>query len=179
LNPKTTYSEQELVARLQQRNAQAFSYLYDNYSGALFGVVQAIISDKEVAADVLQNVFVNIWRRIESYDASKGRLFTWMMNIARNAAIDELRSKSHRDGKRTIPLPESEAFAGLESGPGLEDAGLKKMIGKLKTEWKVLIDLFYFQGYTHEEISALLGIPLGTVKTRIRSALIQLRTMIN
>ena len=78
MNLNTTYSEQELVALLQQRNEKAFSYLYDNYSGALYGIVNAVVTDKEVANDVLQNVFINIWRKIELYDASKGRLFTWM-----------------------------------------------------------------------------------------------------
>ena len=74
LNLKTTYSEQELVALLQQRDENAFSYLYDNYSGALFGIVNAIVTDKETANDVLQNVFVNIWRKIESYDACKRKI---------------------------------------------------------------------------------------------------------
>jgi RNA polymerase sigma factor (sigma-70 family) len=178
LNLKTTYSEQELVALLQKRNGQAFSYLYDNYSGALYGIIHAIVTDNEAASDVLQNVFVNIWRRIDSYDAMKGRLFTWMLNIARNAAIDELRSKGYRDSKKTQSLPENAELAGAVSGPLADDVGLRKVLGKLKDEWKVLIDLSYFQGFTHEEIAKILGIPLGTVKTRIRSALIQLRTMI-
>ncbi len=166
------------MALLRQRNGQAFSYLYDNYSGALFGIIQAIVTDRETAADVLQNVFVNIWRRIESYDEMKGRLFTWMLNIARNAAIDELRSRGYRDSKKTGPLPEKDELVAGVSGPALDDVGLKRVLGKLKAESKLLIDLSYFQGFTHEEIAKMLGIPLGTVKTRIRSALIQLRTMI-
>jgi RNA polymerase sigma factor (sigma-70 family) len=106
LNSKTTYSEQELVYLLQQRNEKAFGYLYDNYSGALYGIVNAIVTDKELANDVLQNVFVNIWRKIESYDATKGRLFTWMLNIARNAAIDEVRSKGFRDSQKNTDYTE-------------------------------------------------------------------------
>ncbi len=104
MNLQLSYSEQELVALLQQRNEKAFSYLYDNYSGALYGIVNGIVTDKEIANDVLQNVFVNIWRKIESYDASKGRLFTWMLNVARNAAIDELRSKGYRDSQKNKSL---------------------------------------------------------------------------
>ncbi|HRG93075.1 MAG TPA: sigma factor, partial [Chitinophagaceae bacterium] len=96
MNQTTTYGETELVALLQERNGQAFSYLYDNYSGALLGVIGGIITDRDLAGDVLQNVFVNIWRKIDLYDPSKGRLFTWMLNIARNAAIDEVRSRSYR-----------------------------------------------------------------------------------
>lgn len=178
MNPKTTYSEQELVALLQQREAKAFSYLYDNYSGALLGVISGIISDREIASDVLQNVFVNIWRKIESYDPSKGRLFTWMLNIARNAAIDEVRSKGYRDAQKNQPIADNAELPGAVTGPSVDDVGLKRVLSKLKDEWKELIDLSYFQGFTHEEIAKMLSLPLGTVKTRIRSALIQLRTMI-
>ncbi|HMK24560.1 MAG TPA: sigma-70 family RNA polymerase sigma factor [Chitinophagaceae bacterium] len=178
MNSKTTYSEQELVALLQQRNEKAFGYLYDNYSGALYGIVNSIVTDKEIANDVLQNVFVNVWKKIESYDASKGRLFTWMLNIARNAAIDELRSKGYRDSQKNQPLGENVDVAGAVTGPAIHDVGLKKVLTKLKADLRVLVDLSYFQGFTHEEISKALNIPLGTVKTRIRTALIQLRTMI-
>ncbi len=166
------------MALLQQRNEKAFGYLYDNYSGALYGIVNSIVTDKDIANDVLQNVFVNIWRKIESYDASKGRLFTWMLNIARNASIDEIRSKGYRDSQKNQSLSENVDFAGAFTSPAIADVGLKKVLTKLKSELRILIDMSYFQGFTHEEISKALNIPLGTVKTRIRSALIQLRTMI-
>jgi RNA polymerase sigma factor (sigma-70 family) len=178
VNLQTSYSEQELVALLQQRNEKAFSYLYDNYSGALYGIVNGIVTDKEAANDVLQNVFINIWRKIESYDASKGRLFTWMLNVARNAAIDELRSKGYRDSQKNNSLETGAEIPGAVTGPAIDDVGLKKVLTKLKGELRVLVDMSYFQGFTHEEISKALNIPLGTVKTRIRSALTQLRTMI-
>ena len=164
---------------LQQRNEKAFGYLFDNYSSALYGIVNSIVTDQESANDVLQNVFVNIWRKIESYDASKGRLFTWMLNIARNAAIDEIRSKSYKDAKKNQSLAENVDIAGAVSFQVRDDIGLRKMLSKLREEWRVLVDLSYFQGFTHEEISKALNIPLGTVKTRIRAALTQLRTMIS
>jgi RNA polymerase sigma-70 factor, ECF subfamily len=180
LNAYTKYSEQELVALLLQRNSQAFSYLYDNYSPALFGIISQIVPDRELASDVLQEVFINIWKKIGSYDDTKGRLFTWMLNIARNAAIDKVRSRSYQDSLKNQPLSENVNNTAPESaiGPQVADIGLKKMINKLKDDYRVLIDLSYFQGFTHEEIAKMLNIPLGTVKTRIRSALIQLRTMI-
>ena len=178
MTSKITYSEQELVALLQQRDQKAFAYLYDNYSAALYGIVNSIVTDKESANDVLQNVFVNIWRKIESYDASKGRLFTWLLNIARNAAIDEIRSKGHKDSLKNQSLSENVDLAGSVTGPAIDDVGLRKVLSRLKGDLRVLVDLSYFQGFTHEEISKALNIPLGTVKTRIRSALIQLRTMI-
>ncbi len=166
------------MALLQQRNEKAFGYLYDNYSGALYGIVNSIVTDKEIANDVLQNVFINIWRKIESYDATKGRLFTWMLNIARNASIDEVRSKGFRDSQKNQSLSETVNIPGAITGPAVDDVGLKKVLSKLKGELRVLVDMSYFQGFTHEEISKALNIPLGTVKTRIRSALTQLRTMI-
>ena len=178
MNSKITYSEQELVALLQERNESAFGYLYDNYSGALYGIINSIVTDKEIANDVMQNVFVNIWRKIDSYDASKGRLFTWMLNIARNASIDEIRSKGFRDSQKNQSLSDNVDFAGVSTAPVIEDVGLKKVLTRLKGELRILIDMSYFQGFTHEEISKALNIPLGTVKTRIRTALIQLRTMI-
>ena len=180
LSNNTRYSEQELVSQLLKQNGQAFSYLYDNYSPALFGVINQIISNKEVAADVLQDVFVNIWKKIGLYDDTKGRLFTWMLNIARNAAIDKLRSRSYPDSLKNQPLTENVNTIKANSvvNPQQNDIGLKKQVGKLKEEYRVLIDLSYFQGFTHEEIAKILNLPLGTVKTRIRSALTQLRTMI-
>lgn len=163
---------------LQERNEKAFSYLYDNYSGAIFGIINSIVTDKDIANDVLQNVFVNIWRKIESYDTSKGRLFTWMLNIARNASIDELRSKGFRQSQKNQSLNDNVDIPGASNDPVIEDVGLKKILAGLKSEWSVLVDMSFFQGFTHEEISKILDIPLGTVKTRIRSALSQLRTML-
>jgi RNA polymerase sigma factor (sigma-70 family) len=181
LNTPATYSEQELVALLKQRTDHSFSYLYDNYSGALLGVINAIVSDHEIARDVLQEVFVNIWRKIGSYDSAKGRLFTWMMNVARNAAIDKIRSRGYQDSLKNQSIPDSADIAGMTRSatlPQVTDTGLKNVLTKLKEEHRVLIDMSYYQGYTHDEIAKILDIPLGTVKTRIRSALTHLRTMI-
>ena len=168
-----TYSEQELVSLLKSRDAKAFSYLYDNYSGALLGIISQIIEDMDMSNDVLQEVFINIWRKIESYDPVKGRLFTWMLNIARNASIDVLRSKAYQNNRNQQEI--SESFTGGFSTMKVDEIGLKKVLGQLKNEHRVLIELAYFKGYTHEEISEIEEIPLGTVKTRIRNALLQLR----
>jgi RNA polymerase sigma-70 factor (ECF subfamily) len=172
---KLTYEEHELVSSLRQKNEEAFSYLYEHYSGALYGVIKQIVTDAELGNDVLQETFVNIWRRIDSYDETKGRLFTWMLNIARNAAIDKTRSKGFQQSQRQIPLDGDVIQPSVR--PGVDDYGLKRLILKLKDEQRLLIDLSYFQGYTHEQIATALHIPLGTVKTRIRSALTQLRAL--
>lgn len=164
---------------LNEQDNDAFNYLYDNYSGALFTIINQIVPDKDMSGDVLQEVFINIWKKINTYDASKGRLFTWMLNIARNAAIDKIRSKGYRDNQRTQPILETESSGmTMRSNPVVSDVGLKKVLTTLNEESRKLIDLSYFQGFTHQEIAKMLGIPLGTVKTRIRTAIIQLRTMI-
>jgi len=163
------------VASLRKKDEEAFGYLYEHYSGALYGVIKQIIGELELSNDVLQETFVNIWRRIESYDENKGRLFTWMLNIARNAAIDKTRSKGFQQSQRQMPLDGDVIQPSVR--PEIDDYGLKKMIFKLKDEQRLLIDLSYFQGFTHEQIATALHIPLGTVKTRIRSALTQLRAL--
>jgi RNA polymerase sigma-70 factor (ECF subfamily) len=179
LNSNIKYREQELVSLLLQQNGQAFSYLYDNYSPALFGIINQIIPDKNISADVLQDVFINIWKKINSYDETKGRLFTWMLNIARNAAIDKIRSRPYQNSLKNQPLTETVNTLTANSvvNPQVNDIGLKKLVNRLKPEYRELIELSYFQGFTHEEISKLLNLPLGTVKTRIRTALTQLRTL--
>ena len=174
----TTYTEQELVLALKERNNQAFGFLYDNYAGALYSIIKQIITDNnELASDVLQEVFINIWRKIESYDQTKGRLFTWMLNIARNASIDTLRSKSYQNSQKNQELPDNvyKAVANQTTQQNVDNIGLKKVLEKLKAEHRVLVELAYFKGFTHEEIAEMMAIPLGTVKTRIRNALLQLR----
>ncbi len=163
---------------LKERNNQAFGFLYDNYAGALYSIIRQIITNNdELAGDVLQEVFINIWRKIETYDQTKGRLFTWMLNIARNASIDTLRSKSYQNSQKNQELPDNvyKAVTDQTTQLNVDNIGLKKILEKLKPEHRVLVELAYFKGFTHEEIAEMMAIPLGTVKTRIRNALIQLR----
>jgi RNA polymerase sigma factor (sigma-70 family) len=172
---KILYNENELVQLLKQRTAAAFSYLYDSYSGALYSVILSILQDKELANDVLQEVFIKIWRQIEQYNPDKGRLFTWLVNISRNASIDTLRSKSYHTQKQNRELKETVYSAAGVTNIDTDKIGLRKIVNNLKDDYKVLVELAYFQGYTQDEISKALNIPLGTVKTRLRSALIQLK----
>lgn len=173
-----TYTEQELIQALKARDEQAFSYLYDHYSGPLYNIILQIVRKTEVAGDTLQEVFINIWRKIDSYDPLKGRLFTWMLNISRNAAIDMLRSKNYQNSLKNQEITENVYSIDHASQPSYDQIGLMKVLGKLRPEQRVLIELAYFKGYTQEEIAEIEEIPLGTVKTRIRNALIQLRELI-
>jgi len=165
------------VSLLKSRDNKAFSYLYDNYSASLYTIIAQMVNDMEVANDVLQEVFINIWRKIESYDPVKGRLFTWMLNIARNASIDTLRSRGFQNTRKNQSLQDKKDWplAAKPDWRSIDNIGLKRTVERLKKEHRVLIDLAYFKGYTHEEIAEIEDIPLGTVKTRIRNALMQLR----
>lgn len=174
------YSEEELVALLQNKDQQAFAYLYDNYSAALNGVIYRLVEDRELAEDILQEAFVKIWNNFASYDTSKGRLFTWMLNITRNLTIDTLRSKGYKKQAK-ISSDENSVSNFTDDNRMAErfDAlGLRKQLVNLKPEQRSIIDLAYFNGYTQDEISKELGVPLGTVKTRMRSAIIELRKLL-
>jgi RNA polymerase sigma factor (sigma-70 family) len=172
---KLKYSEEELVSALKRNERTAFEFLYDHYSGALFNIISKTLRDEERAADVLQESFLKIWKNIASYNPEKGRLFTWIMNIARNGAIDAARVEGRKPAMDDI-----ENKAVLNERDVYEDSltsssEMKAIVNMLRPERKILIDMAYFQGYTHEEISEELSIPLGTVKSRIRTALQELK----
>jgi len=173
-----TYTEQELIQALKARDEQAFSYLYDHYSGPLYNIILQIVRKTEVAGDTLQEVFINIWRKIDSYDPLKGRLFTWMLNISRNASIDLLRSAGYKNNQKNRELTENVYERDSVTQINTDNIGLAKFLEKLRPDLRVLIELSYLKGYTHEEIAQIEDIPLGTVKTRIRSALLQLRELL-
>jgi RNA polymerase sigma-70 factor (ECF subfamily) len=169
--------ESTLVAALKERQTDAITYLYDNYSNALFGVIDRIIQSEEISNDVLQEAFVKIWKNIDGYSREKGSLFTWMLNICRNTAIDETRSKQFKKQLQNQNIEDSVHSVNQSEQVQMkvDHIGLKEVIAKLKPEQKLLVDKIYFEGYTQEEASKEFNIPLGTVKTRIRAAIIQLR----
>lgn len=174
--PASTYEEAELVLLLKQQSQDAFTYLYRNYSAVLFGIVKKIIPDEATAQDVLQEVFVKIWNNIGQFNPGKGRIYTWMLNIARNAAIDKLRSKGEiMKGK--IRGGEDAVYngIGLNTEQAVDTIGLRGLVAGLKPEYQAIVELAYFKGYTLDEIAKTLGIPLGTVKTRMRHAMQLLR----
>lgn len=177
MNNGIIYTESDLVLLLKQRNEMAYSYLYDNYSGSLYAIILNIVPDRELANDLLQEVFIKIWKQIDSYDPLKGRLFTWMLNISRNASIDAVRSKSYQQSQKNRELTQ-QADNANSVHTNTDKIGLRAIVNKLKDDYKVLVELSYFEGYTQDEISKMLKIPLGTVKTRLRNALIQLKQVI-
>lgn len=178
---KISLSEEELVSALKRQDTIAIKALYDMYSGALLGVISRIIQQTEVAEDLLQETFVKIWNSSGSYDASKGRLFTWMMNVARNLSIDKLRSKDFKNTNKNQDIENNVDFIDQQKKVSFnaDTLGVKELVTKLKPDLKEVLDMVYFKGYTHVEAAEELNIPLGTVKTRVRMAIIELRKNFN
>lgn len=167
------------MARLKNRDRAALETLYDNYSGALYGAILRIIRQQDLADEILQDVFLRIWDKIDSYDASKGRLFTWMLNVARNLAIDKTRSKEISQQSKTGDI---ENFVGVidrkESGAiAVEAIGLSEILNKLPDEQRFVVEHLYLKGYTQSELAEESGVPLGTIKTRLRLGMIELRKL--
>ncbi|WP_089331744.1 MULTISPECIES: RNA polymerase sigma factor [Hymenobacter] len=165
-------TEDLLVQRLRDRDEGAMTIFYDKYSSALYGVILRIVKKEELAEDVLQEAMVKIWHAFPSYDAGKGRLFTWVMNVCRNLAIDKIRSRQYRVGSRTQPIEESAALRqAAEPTFRPEHIGLQEMTRQLNPEQRQIVDLLYFGGFTQSEVAEELNLPLGTVKTRARAAI--------
>ncbi len=175
MKEKIQYNHDDLVILIKNRDQRAFAYLYDNYAKALFGVIFSIVEDVEESEDLLQKTFLKVWDHFDSYDASKGRLYTWMLNISRNIAIDYKRSKQHKNKNQNVDQNVYTLNTICTEDNSIDTIGLKKVVENLKSEHLILIELAYYNGYTQEEISKELNIPIGTVKTRIRKALLILR----
>lgn len=169
-----------LISQLQAGNEKAFERLYNLYSQSLYGIIYNIIREEKVSEEVLQDVFLKIWNNASSYDPAKGRFFTWILNIARNASIDRLRSKDFKNRSANL---RSENFAEIleaqSNAVGKIDAiGLQKYLDKIGPVCKRLIDLLFFKGFTQKESAEELDIPLGTVKSRNRVCIDKLRAHI-
>lgn len=175
---KHVYTEEQLIALLSSKDQKAYSYLYDNYAAALYGMIMRITGDCDGASDILQDSFVKIWGNIGQYDPAKGRLFTWMLNITRNMSMDYMRSAEKKKKDKTNSLEPGTDVEGNETYVNVDHVGLNKVLANLKEEYIVVIEMAYFQGYTQDEISKALDIPLGTIKTRARSALMKLKQIL-
>lgn len=166
-----------MIAALKQQDKAAFQHLYMHYKGALYTVILQTIPNAEAASDVLQEVFVTIWRNIDKYDAAKGKLFTWLHTIARNTAINTLRSRNFRDSQQNVSLQNLvyNADLGESYQMNVNQIGLRKQVALLRPDFREVVELAYFNGMTREEIAEALNLPVGTVKSRLRNALMELR----
>jgi len=166
-----------LVQKFKQKDNAAFEKLYNMYAENICGVINTIVKNNDRANELCNDVFVKVWEKSDMYDSSKGRFFTWVLNIARNAAIDEVRSKSYKKDKKNLSV---DYFVGIlhdneNLDSKMDTIGVLKLVKNLKDKCIQLIEMLYFNGYTQKEASEELKIPIGTVKTRNRSCISQLR----
>jgi RNA polymerase sigma-70 factor (ECF subfamily) len=171
----------ELLKAIVARDEVALAQLYDRYRVILFGLLMRILNNREEAEDVLQEVFLQVWRKAEDFDEDRGRPFTWLVTLARSRGIDRLRSLGARErvaeaSARAVPEEVSDAAADAFKS---EQRGIvSDALAKLPDEQKRPLMLAYFDGLTQSEIATHLGAPLGTVKTRMRTGLIRLRELL-
>ncbi|WP_298898733.1 sigma-70 family RNA polymerase sigma factor [uncultured Psychroserpens sp.] len=169
-----------LVTQFQNKDEKAFEKLYAMYSNSMHGVIYNIVRDYDIAEEVMQDVFIKAWYKADSYNSGKGRFFTWLLNIARNAAIDKTRSKAFKNSGKNL---NAEFFVDiLENSENLNDKtdaiGITKYVKALGEKCKKIIEFLYFKGYTQKEAAEELDIPIGTIKTRNRNCIKDLRTMV-
>lgn len=158
----------------------AVGLILSKYGAALQGVIFEVVRSQEVTEEVLQDVCIKIWKKAADYDTEKGRLFTWLLTIARNTAIDKTRSKEFRQSKRSDHFSASlHNDITLSESSKHKDVGLYRVVEGLEEKYSQLVHLLYLKGYTQKEAADELKIPLGTVKSRIRIALRELRKILS
>lgn len=167
----------ELVRLLKVKDERGLSYLYDHYASALNGIINRIVLSDKLAEEILQQTFLKIWDKIESYDADKSTLFTWMSRIARNSAIDAKRLKKYENIQNTDSLDLSIHNKKTEY-QATDSIDVKSLLLQIDEKYKTVLDHIYLQGYSHSEAAEILDLPLGTVKTRLRNGLQELRNYI-
>jgi len=173
-------TQEELLPLIYKKDDKAFTILYDTYAKSLLGVISAFLKDQEEAEDALQEAFIKIWKNIETYDESKGRLFTWIVTMARNTAIEKLGSKNNTTNIKNLT---TDNFVHLLDSYGakntkIDTIGIQEFVKKLKPKCIKMIDLLFFKGFSQQEASEELDIPLGTMKNQNRNCIQELRTLL-
>lgn len=168
-----------LVSQFQNKNQKAFKKLYDLYNVSIYGVIYKIVKDKSIAEELMQDTFIKAWQNSKGYFSEKGRFFTWILNIARNTAIDKIRSKTYKQSRSNLNT--DNFYNSISSNDNLDRKtnaiGINKYVSKLNPKGHKVVDLIYFKGFTQKQASEHLNIPLGTVKTRTRNCINKLRAM--
>ncbi len=162
---------------LKNQDRRTIETLYDMYAGTVYNIALRIVKSNDLAANVLQDTFVKIWKNGAKYDAGKGGLFTWIVNIARNTAIDATRSKHFKSLSDFTDLEKVSDYPSSDKTDD-ETIGVPELLQKMSKKHIILLEKYYIEGYTHAEIVAELGIPLGTIKTRLRNAVTELRVLL-
>ncbi|MEM0994876.1 MAG: RNA polymerase sigma factor [Bacteroidota bacterium] len=172
--------DSNIISLLSTDARAAIEAILPKYGAALQGVIYKIVGSQEVTEEVLQDTFVKVWKNAKSYNPSKGRLFTWLLNIARNTAIDRIRSKKFKLHQRSKSLDATvyDHIAHSEEMQ-IQDSGLQNVLHQLDEKYTQVIDILYFKGYTQQEAAKELDISLGTVKSRVKIAMRELRKMLS
>jgi RNA polymerase sigma-70 factor (ECF subfamily) len=163
-----------LIARLRAGDQSAMADLYDGYSGVVYGVALRVLANATAAEDVVQEVFLQLWRHPQVFDANRGRLAPWLAVIARNRAIDHLRRRPSEEDIDELPISTGIDLEG-EAAQKLAVDKVRGALAQLPQEQRKTLEMAFFEGMTHTEIAGKTGEPLGTVKTRIRTGLLALR----
>jgi len=166
--------EEKIIQLIRKKDKAFVALIYDNYADSLYGVVLRMVKDEAAAKDIMQESFLKIWKSSDKYDPDKARLFTWMLSICRNTAIDRLRIIQKKT-KREVQIDDSfvHEIGKTEIKPDLLD--IKDHLKGLEANQQQVIQALFFEGMTQREASEELGIPLGTVKSRLKIALRELR----
>ena len=160
--------------RLRHGDLKAFEELYDYYADALYGMILRMVKDEHAAKDVLQETFVKIWKNASKYDPDKARVFTWMYQIARNSAIDKIRQLK-AIAAREIQSEQSNIHNIGISGVNPDTVDLPEILNQIDEKYREVIGTLFYGGMTQKEASEQLNLPLGTIKTRLRIGLRELR----
>ncbi|HLZ59094.1 MAG TPA: sigma-70 family RNA polymerase sigma factor [Ktedonosporobacter sp.] len=176
-------SDERLMRDVARGQAWAIEALYQRYSGTVYALAYRIVADHQVAEDLLQEAFVAIWKGATSYAPQSGAVRTWLLSIAHHRAIDYLRSLRRRAALNSVPLEEVEMISatsdvGEDVWQSIQGAQVREALMRLPVEQRLVIELAYFQGWTHMEIAAGCHIPLGTVKARMRLGLVRLKRLL-
>ena len=177
--PPSPTSDEALIARVTRGDAAAFEALYDRHAAAVFGIVRQVVRDPSQSEEVAQEVFVEAWRTAARFDAARGSVRAWIIIMARRRAIDRVRS-AQAAGDREVRVAATAATPEFDEVSEavelrMEQQQVRRCLETLTDLQRESIDLAFYRGYTHREVSDLLEVPLGTVKTRLRDGLIRLR----
>lgn len=174
--------DEELMARLSYRDTRAFETLYDRYGTLVYSTALRVVADAHLAEDIAQEIFLRLWRKPEQYVPQRGKFVTWLLSVARNRAVDQVRSRGRRRRHEvTAEVPEKTLPASDLADPALaaqlsdQRRIVRQALTSLPTEQQQVIQMAYYGGYTQQEIADLLSQPLGTVKTRIRLGMQKLK----
>ena len=166
--------EQNIVQLLEKGDKSAINLLYQNYADSLYGVILKITNNEELAQDALQETFVKVWRNSKRYDQKKAKLFTWLYRIARNTAIDKLRSYNNKFEKE-VQIDKSNVYILPTSNLNQDVLDLREHVARLDDKYQIVINALFFEGLTQQEASEELDIPLGTIKSRLKIGLRELK----